>query len=291
MVTESGHLRVRDESLVALGKKGTPKAPHSRAAFIERVGNKLRLRMEGRGRPTYHDLGLDCTLVSTSPYPTYYPHITAFREELSRWGFYYFNPETMRAETPLKRAETLGPFGADLAAFYNTLRSANRPQFEAINRALRSLVPSVEKLDVERTPDGLLRLQVIENGVPFSASLISEGTLRVLGLLAITNPLGPTTVVGYEEPENGVHPRRLQLIAELLKNAAQSGKQILINTHSPKLPEYVEPASVVVCSRDERQTAFRPLANYGPLFRPEQIDAALQETPIEERVLRGDFGG
>lgn len=287
--TDSGDLRVIRERLVALTKEGEEKA--SRAAFIEPVGNRLRLRLEGQARPTEHEIGLDHTLVSSPLYPPHYPHITAFREELARWRFYYFDPETMRAEVPLKEVKSLGPFGADLAAFYNTLESQNPRQFEALNRALRALLPQVQKLEVVRTPEGFLRLQVWEDGRPFSARVISEGTLRILGLMAITHPLTPATVVGYEEPENGVHPRRLQLIAELLQGAIGENKQILINTHSPKFPEYFPPSSVIVCRKEAGNTVFRPLEDWGPLFRSQRIEQALEETPLMERLLRGDFGG
>jgi len=292
MAVESGYLRMMNEHLVALTRDGRIKDPHARKPFIEPVDGRLLLRREGqKGRPLEMDVGLDYTLVSSPLYPPHYPHITAFREELSRWRFYYFDPERMRAETPLKEVEILGPFGADLAAFYNTLKTQHRSQFNALSRALRALLPNVQRLDVERTPEGFLRLQVFEDDVPFSARVISEGTLRVLGLLAITNPLAPTTVIGYEEPENGVHPRRLQLIAELLKNAADAGKQILVNTHSPMLPEYFDPASLIACRKEGGSTSFTPLSNLGPMFHPEQIKQALEETPLMERVIRGDFGG
>lgn len=289
MMVESGDLRVINECLVALTRDGKVKT--SRRAFIEPMGNRLRLRMERQARPTEHEVGLDYTLVSTPLYPPHYPHIAAFREELSHWRFYYFDPETMRAETSLKEVESLEAFGADLAAFYNTLKSRNPRQFEALNRTLRSLLPNVQRLDVERAPEGFLRLQVFEDSVPFSARIISEGTLRVLGLLAITNPLALTTTIGYEEPENGVHPRRLQLIAELLKNAPEAGKQIFINTHSPKLPEYFDPDSLVICHKEEGWTSFTPFRDLGPLFRTKQIEQALEETPLMERILRGDFSG
>jgi len=291
MAVKSGYLRVRREQLVALTRDGKVKKATARRAFIEPVEGRLRLRLEGQARPSEHEVGLDYTLVSMPLYPPHYPHITAFREELSRWRFYYFDPETMRAETPLKEVESLGAFGADLAAFYNTLKSRHPGQFDALNRALRTLLPSVDGLDVERTEEGYLRLQVFEGGVPFSARVVSEGTLRIIGLLAITNPVSPTAVIGYEEPENGVHPRRLQLIAELLKGAAEQGKQILINTHSPTLPECFAPESLIACSKEKGKTSFTPLVSLGPMFRREQIEKALDETSLRERVLRGDFGG
>jgi hypothetical protein len=45
---------------------------------------------------------------------------------------------------------------------------------------------------------------------------VSEGTLRLIGLLALQGVKMPPTLIGFEEPENGVHPRRISLIAEFL---------------------------------------------------------------------------
>jgi predicted ATPase len=70
-----------------------------------------------------------------------------------------------------------------------------------------------------------------------------------------------------------------------------SEKQVLVNTHSPKLPEYFEPTSLVICRRAEGTTTFTPLKDLGLEFRAGQIEQALEETPLTERVLRGDFGG
>lgn len=286
---ETGYLRVLDESLVALNKDGSIRG--TRNAFVEKIEDRLRLRMEGQARPTEHEVGLDYTLVSRPLYPPHYPHLTAFKEELSRWHFYYLEPKSMRAESPLKEAQTLGPFGSDLAAFCNTLRVNEPKQYEALNRALRTLVPGLEGFDVEPR-EGFLQLRVFENGVPFSARVISEGTLRILGLLAITTAPSPATLIGYEEPENGVHPRRLKLIADLLQNAAQSGKQLVVNTHSPQLPEYFSEGLVLVCEKEDRATTFAaPL----PLFQKSEVDEAVGEegetTPLMDRILRGDYGG
>ncbi len=148
MTTSTGHLRVVDERLEALtssGEKTTWRRP-----FIERgKDNRLHLRMEGQAHPSYHDIGLDHTLLSTPLYPPHYPHITAFREELSRWRFYYLEPNSMRKEMPLKEVDNIGSFGSDLAGFYNSLKVRNEKQFEALNLAIRQLVPAIEKKECQ----------------------------------------------------------------------------------------------------------------------------------------------
>ena len=114
-------------------------------------------------------------------------------------------------------------------------------------------------------------------------------------MLAIVNPLAATTVIGYEEPENGVHPRRLKLIADLFKNAAESGEtQVLVNTHSPILPSYFEDEALVVCRKEGRSSIFVPFSSpLGKLFWEREIAHALDEQPLAftERMIRGDFDG
>ena len=66
--------------------------------------------------------------------------------------------------------------------------------------------------------------------------MVSEGTLRILGLLALAGAKEVPGPVGFEEPENGIHPRRLQLVAELLRTRAELGEtQMIVTTHSPLL--------------------------------------------------------
>jgi predicted ATPase len=290
--TESGHLRVMDESLRALRADGEPRL--SRSPFVEKQGNRIHLRMEKQAHPTYEDIGQDRPIVSKSLYAPHYPHITAFREELARWRFYYLEPTAMRDETPLREVESLDARGHDIAPFFNLLKSTKPKQFDAVARALKQVIPTLDGLDVERTSEGFVRLSVREQGMRVSARLISEGTLRVLGLLAISNPIEPVSLVGYEEPENGVHPRRLSLVANLLAGIADRGNtQLLVNTHSPVLPEFFLDGSALLlkCFRDGRDTVFEKFASPGPLFAARSIEEAFDETPFRERVIRGDFGG
>jgi hypothetical protein len=94
ILPRSGIVRVADEYLAALRDDGQLKA--SRKPFIERMESRLRLRLEGQAHPTDHEIGLDHTLVSRPLYRPHYPHIAAFRQELSDWAFFYFEPR----ETP-----------------------------------------------------------------------------------------------------------------------------------------------------------------------------------------------
>jgi len=282
---ETGYLRVKDERLCAIKRNGEEK---KRTAFLERQGDRIHLRMEGQAHPSYHHIGLDHTIVSTALYEPHYPHIVAFRAELANWYSYYLEPKTlMREEVPLAEIESLGPRGENLAAFLNTLKHNHARDYESLNLSLNRILPTKASIGVEQLKEGLVGLRLSENGIPFSARLISEGTLRLLGLLAAIHPKSPATMVAFEEPENGVHPVRLKIISDILKNAVQEHeKQILVTTHSPILPAYFEDENLFVCKRENNHTTINPFSSYGPLLREREIAHAL-----EDGIVRGDFGG
>jgi predicted ATPase len=288
ILPRSGILRVSNERLSALRINGHEKV---RKPFVERDTTsgkeKLHLRMEGQAHPIYYDLGLDHTIISMSLYEPHYPHIAAFRQELAAWRFYYFEPRSlMRENVPAAEIDAIGSRGENLAAFLNTLKASDNKKLETFNLSLKYLLPTIEKVNIDRTKEGLLSLRVIENGLEYSSRVISEGTLRILGLLAALHPTSPTTVIGYEEPENGVHPARLKLVADLFKNTRETHKkQIIVNTHSPIFPTFFEDKFLFVCRKEGADTKIFPFKSVGPLFRSGDISKAL-----EEMILRGDYG-
>ena len=295
----TGQLRVANERLVALKSDGSPKV--SRKPFLERDDENYRLvlRMEGQAHPTYHELGLDHTIVSTPLYPPHYPHLTAFREELERWRFYYFDPGVMRQESALKAVTRLGADGADLSSYFHTLKNDSPDEFASVSKSLSMIIPAAESIDTELSQEGLIRLTYRDSGTTYSSRVISDGTLRVLGLFAILGRSNGASTIGFEDPENGVHPRRLSLIARLLNTSAftpvGSQKQIIVTTHSAQLPELLNPdyssgdsdsgASLIQCLREDSETTFIPMSS-GPLLVNQDSEYALSEA-----LLRGDFGG
>ena len=295
ILPRSGFLRVVDEYLVALTRKGEPTA--SRHPFLSREGERLHLRLEGQAHPTYFERFLDHSILSLPHYPPHYPHLAAMRKELESWLFFYFEPrERMRAANPVKEVRHIGLMGEELPAFLNTLQTLDPSQFNAVEKALSIIVPNIEGIDVDVNNLGEVELRLIESGIPIPARVLSEGTLRLLGILALTGAKEPPSLIGFEEPENGIHPRRIRLIAELLKTRASFGHtQYIVTTHSPLLPDLVEDETLYICRKEEGMTRMEPFSTWGPLGRRRDIDEALldgeepEELTVSERMLRGDF--
>jgi predicted ATPase len=290
----SGVLHVADEYLVALGGDGKPRLRPT--AFLElNKDGRIHLRMEGQSHPTYFDRYLDHAIVSRPHYAPHYPHLTALKKELESWFFYYFEPrERMRAPTGVKEVRHIGLMGEELAAFLNTLHNLDPRQFEAVEKALHSLIPSITGIRTEVNKVGEVELSLMEGAVAMPARVLSEGTLRALGLLALSGVKEPPAVIGFEEPENGVHPRRIRDIAKILESRAESGDtQLIVTTHSPILPDHIADESLFVCRKTSSGTLIEPFSVWGPLGRRSGIEDALEDQaetlPVSQRMLRGDF--
>jgi predicted ATPase len=135
---------------------------------------------------------------------------------------------------------------------------------------------------------GIAQLYVREAGMtePMSALSLSDGTLRLLCLLAIWLEPEPPPLVCIEEPEIGLHPDAIRIVGDLLRDAAER-TQLIVTTHSPALVDALsdQPESVVVCERDfDGFTQFRRLKSAG-------LDDWLERYSLGELWQKGELGG
>ncbi|RKU30178.1 recombinase RecF [Candidatus Poribacteria bacterium] len=293
MLPAQGILRVADESLVALTTKG--KRKRNRKPFIERVEDWVHLRMEGQPRPLCYERYLEQSILSERLHPSLHPHAVAMQEELARWATFYFEPrERMRVSTPVTEVHHIGLMGENLAALLNTLQALNEQQFQYLEKELEAVIPAITGIDVSVNSVGDVELNLQEGEKLVSSRVVSEGTLRALGLLALRDVKGETTLVGLEEPENGIHPRRISLVAEILDNRRlMEDTQFIVTTHSPLLLEFIRPEFFYVCRQVDGVTVIEPfITRMKSLWPKLDIKEALEdldEMSIPKRMLRGDL--
>ena len=296
----SGALAVADEYLCALSKDGESKG----LPAIELVEEKLRVRRKSEsGKPRYEPVRQNYAILSDPRLGRpLYNAIERARSELSEWRTYYLDPRVaMRAAQPPSDVRDIGVLGGDIAPLLYRLKGEYPKHFQAVSRTLRSIVPSVEELtvDLDRRR-GTLDILIRQAGIDYSSRIVSEGTLRVLALCAITvNPWGGS-LLAFEEPENGVHPRRIELIAQLLLSLAlEQHRQVVVTTHSPLFCDAIlkgarsqsNDIGLFNVRRDGQSTVVRPFDVSGPLFKNHEIAAALttgtEDGLFESLLLRG----
>ena len=288
ILPKTGSLRVASEYLTALNANGEP-AKHP--AFLEWNGPGQHLQIEGR-RP-YRREYLDHSILSTSLYPDQSPHLVALREELASWFFFFLEPrERMRAPTPVKEVRHIGLMGEELAAFLNTLRALDEPQFKAVEKALHLIIPSITGIDIKFNSNGEIELTLRQGQTPIPARVLSEGTLRILGLLALGGAKESPALLGFEEPENGIHPDRLDLIVLLLKNLTNNDTQVIATSHSPTLLDLIPEESLYVFDLKNGNTIIEPYSKWSTKENKLHVGVTSEDTediPVSQRLLRGDF--
>ena len=293
MLPKQGILRVADEYLAALNAKG--KLKHNRRPFLERVGNQLLMRLEGEARSICYEYPLDQSILSMQHSPVHYPHVAAMHHELASWFTHYFEPrERMRLPTPAKEVDHIGSMGEELANYLHTLKTHNERQFESIEKALHSIIPSITGIEVDISDLGEVELNLCEGERGMSIRVLSEGTLRILGLLALVGSKEPPALIGFEEPENGVPPRQIRRIAKFFEaRRLLERTQYIVTTHSPILPDFIPVECLHVCRKIKGNTEIESFITLMASIWPKlDIKEALQdedELSISEFILRGDF--
>ncbi|MCI0561781.1 MAG: ATP-binding protein [Nitrososphaera sp.] len=109
--------------------------------------------------------------------------------------------------------------------------------------------------------------------------LLSTGTLRFIGILALLRHPEPPGLIIIEELENGLDPRTLSLIIDEIRNALEEGKtQIIATTHSPYLLDLLDLSQIVFVERvaGQQPTFIRPvddesLREWSEKFSPGQL--------------------
>ncbi|MBI5480711.1 MAG: AAA family ATPase [Deltaproteobacteria bacterium] len=303
LLPRSGELTVEDEYLATLTRGGDPKGNPS----IERVENHLHVRRKGKAaRPYKIERGSFTQLADRRFSGPGYRSIERCRNELSSWRAYYLDPRVaMRSAQAPQEVFDIGALGEHVAPFLYRLRSTEGGKpFKAVVRTLRTIIPTVEDLNVElNTQRGEVELTIVQDGVACPARVVSEGTLRVLALACIAvNPFGGA-VVAFEEPENGVHPRRIELIAKLLVEMGRRGRQLVVTTHSPVFCAEVmrlsrtekAPIRMYNVLRERGASRLKRFELTGPLFQDAELRQALadpsDETILEAAMVRGLLDG
>ena len=293
MLPQEGILCVADEYLAALTAKGEVK--QNRKPFLERVGHRLLMRLEGEARSICYECPLNQSILSMQHPPIHYPHVVAMHHELASWFTHYFEPrERMRIPTPAKEVDHIGLMGEELAGYLHTLKIHNERQFESIEKALHRIIPSITGIEVDISDLGEVELNIREGEKSVSIRVLSEGTLRILGLLALVGAKDPPALVGFEEPETGVHPRQIRRVARFLEaRRLLERTQYIVTTHSPILSDFIPVECLHVCRKIKGNTEIEPfttlMASVWPKLDIKEVLQDADELSISEFILRGDF--
>jgi predicted ATPase len=170
------------------------------------------------------------------------PEFREVFESLSHMGFYSLNPEKMRDLQAPDAGELLERDGRNIASVLGRLGRLDDPRKLRIEEYLAKVVPGVRSVDRKtfghkETLEFRQEVAGAKDPWRFGAANMSDGTVRVLGILValfqVGNGVG-VPLVGIEEPEVALHPGAAEVLLESLLEASRQ-TQIVVTSHSPDL--------------------------------------------------------
>ena len=179
-----------------------------------------------------------------------FPHVLAAKEEMKSWRFLQLNPEDLRKPTSKSTGnDQISESGENLAASLNRIKTNNNFLLAEISRKLQSFIPNfidVMVFDDKENKQYLIKL-TDKDKKEYTSRVLSEGTLRVLALCILEHDDLHTGLLCFEEPENGIHPAKIDTMVTLLKDLSTDFsdksfplRQVIVNTHSPIIVKKVE---------------------------------------------------
>ena len=155
---------------------------------------------------------------------------------LSRMRFYSLVPDRIREIQDPDAGDVLTRDGSNAAAVLREMKRNNRDDYDRVCRLLSKVVPGVSAVEYHSLgqKETLKFKQDVGSDWPwtFEALNMSDGTLRVLGILLAVYQSSTPAVVVIEEPEATIHPAAMDVLVQILRDG-QYRSQVLVTTHSP----------------------------------------------------------
>lgn len=180
-----------------------------------------------------------------------------------KWRVYHFHDTSDSAMVKQRHGindnNYLRPDARNLAAFLYLLNNQYPTHYQRIVKTIRLAAPFFGDFHLRPQPDNKeqIELEWSEKGedIPFKAYQLSDGTLRFICLTTVLmqpQAFQPETIL-IDEPELGLHPFAIQLLASMLRSTSKK-RQIIVSTQSTDLLNEFEADDVIVADRTEGGT-------------------------------------
>lgn len=252
---------------------------HDRLYFVDEYVGDSGGTVESIGRGHHEALAPDAILLSW------------LTDVIASWQVYHFM-DTSRSAKIRKTGsiydnEALQPDGANLAAMLYRLRETTPNTYQRILNTIQLVLPSLADFVLRPFPlnPDSIRLEWHDRHSPriHGTAALSDGTLRFMCLATLLlQPDLPSTIL-IDEPELGLHPYAISVLAGMLK-AAATRTQVIVSTQSVPLVNQFSHEDIIVVDHQEGQSTFRRL-------QAAEVEAWLDEYGIGDIWEKNIIGG
>ncbi len=192
--------------------------------------------------------------------------VAYFVENLKSWKIYQFHDTSdsalVKKTGNLHDNEFLRPDASNLAAYLYRLHEAEADYYRRIVRTIHMVAPWFDDFNLRPNPlnPDTIRLEWREVGSDayFDATMLSDGTLRFMALATLLlQPEAnlPATIL-IDEPELGLHPYAITVLAGMMRSAAAQ-TQVIAATQSVPLVNQFDLQDIIVVDREDGQSTFK----------------------------------
>jgi len=193
-------------------------------------------------------------------------HTESLASNLTDCAVYHFHDTSDTAN--VKRLQAINDNiklrqdASNLAAFLYKLKKTSPKHYQIILKTIQQVAPFFGDFHLRAYPENPQKIQLEwtekASDYPFIANDLSDGTLRFMCLATLLlQPEMPTTIL-IDEPELGLHPYAISVLAGLFRVASQRC-QLIVSTQSLNLLDEFEANNVIVVDREKGQSVFRRL--------------------------------
>lgn len=185
---------------------------------------------------------------------------------LQSWKVYHFHDTSDSAK--VKTTGEIGdnailrPDASNLAAYLYMLQLTYPQHYSQIVRTIRLVAPFFDDFVLRPSilSPGKIQLEWKQRNSDayFNAYSLSDGTLRFICLATLLlQPNVPSTIL-IDEPELGLHPAAITVLANLFESAALR-TQLIVSTQSVPLVNQMSPENLIIVDRDDERSTFKRL--------------------------------
>jgi predicted ATPase len=189
--------------------------------------------------------------------------VQTFYHFINRWTHYHFHDTCensyIRRQHSIRDYEKLRPDGRNLAAFLYHLKNTDKDRYDLIRDTTQIAAPFfndfVLRPKLQSNGDEMIELEWAQKNTdyPFHPGQLSDGTLRFISLATALLQKPSAPVMLFDEPELGLHPDALNVLAGLFKQASYY-TQIIIATQSATLLNNFDAENVVIINRNNGES-------------------------------------
>ena len=269
--TDNIRVEVVDEAIEEIKPRPGYEDPYFYYRF-QRGNPEIKLRIRNQGddwsngprRIQRKELRPDQSVLAQIRDPELYPELTWLGRQLGGiqmlrdWTFGRYTASRLPQPADLPEDRIL-PDCRNLALILNEIEQ--HQVWLEFNKLLKRFFPRFERMSTKVT-GGTIQFSLHETGFrsPVPATRLSDGTIRFVALLATLLAPSPPPLVCIDEPELGLHPDAVSLVADLMVDASER-MQLIVATHSDALVSALtgRPDTVVACERLGAGTTLRRL--------------------------------